>query len=123
MPMTANGLAKLLEELGELSQVAAKKLAYFHTDEHPDGAGSLKERMEAEMGDVMGAIDFVTITMGLNGHAIARRACDKLNTFQRWHADADNGAEAFSAPKPTALSARADGYTEQFSREDAARTA
>lgn len=42
MPMTANGLAKLLEELGELSQVAAKKLAYFHTDEHPDGAGSKK---------------------------------------------------------------------------------
>lgn len=102
MPMTANGLAKLLEELGELAQVTAKKLAYFHTDEHPDGAGSLNERMEQEMGDVMGAIDFVTITMGLNMHAIARRACDKLNTFQKWHADADNGAEAFNAPRDTA---------------------
>ena len=98
MPMTANGLAKLLEELGELSQVAAKKLAYFHTDEHPDGAGSLKKRMEDEMGDVMGAIDFVTLTMGLDMHAITRRACDKFNTFQRWHADPDNGAEAFNAP-------------------------
>ena len=97
MPMTANGLAKLLEELGELSQVAAKKLAYFHTDEHPDGAGSLKARMEAEMGDVMGAIDFVTLTMDLDGRAIARRACEKLNTFQRWHRDPDNGSEAFSA--------------------------
>ncbi len=97
MPMTANGLAKLLEELGELSQVAAKKLAYFHTDEHPDGAGSLKARMEAEMGDVMGAIDFVTLTMGLNAHTISRRACEKLNTFQRWHREPDNGDEAFSA--------------------------
>ena len=97
MPMTANGLAKLLEELGELSQVAAKKLAYFHTDNHPDGAGSLKKRMEAEMGDVMGAIDFVTLTMDLDGRAIARRACEKLNTFQRWHRDPDNGSEAFSA--------------------------
>ncbi len=102
MPMTADGLAKLLEELGQLSQVAAQKLAYFHTDEHPDGAGSLKKRMEDEMGDVMGAIDFVTLTMGLNIHAIAHRACEKLNTFQRWHADADNGAEAFNAPRDAA---------------------
>ena len=102
MPMTANGLAKLLEELGELAQVTAKKLAYFHTDEHPDGAGSLKDRMEQEMGDVIGAIDFVTITMGLNMHAIAKRACDKLNTFQRWHADPDNGTEAFNAPRDAA---------------------
>ncbi len=37
MAMTANGLTKLLEELGELAQVAAKKQAYFHTDAHPDG--------------------------------------------------------------------------------------
>jgi hypothetical protein len=28
MTMTANGLAKLLEELGELAQVTATKLAY-----------------------------------------------------------------------------------------------
>ena len=97
MPMTADGLAKLLEELGELSQVAAKKLAYFHTDDHPDGAGSLKVRLESEMGDVMGAIDFVTLTMGLNAHTIAARACEKLNTFQRWHKDPGNGAEAFNA--------------------------
>lgn len=99
--MTANGLAKLLEELGELAQVAAKKLAYFHTDEHPDGAGSLKARMEAEMGDVMGAIDFVTITMDLDAHAIARRACEKLNTFQRWHKDQSNGAECYHSQPNT----------------------
>lgn len=46
MPMTANGLAKLLEELGELAQVAAKKLAYFDTDVHPDGAAVRKDRWE-----------------------------------------------------------------------------
>ena len=59
-PMTANGLAKLLEELGELSQVAAKRLAYFHTSTHPDGAGDLNERMEAEMADVAAACAFVS---------------------------------------------------------------
>ncbi len=99
MPMTANGLAKLLEELGELSQVAAKKLAYFHTDKHPDGAGSLKERMEQEMGDVLGAICFVADTMGLDVEVIARRRDEKLSRFQQWHADASNGGDSFEATR------------------------
>lgn len=97
MTMTANGLAKLLEELGELAQVTAKKLAYFHTDEHPDGAGSLKERMEQEMGDVAGAMAFVQQQFNLNGRAIEGRACIKLALFQRWHADAGNNADAFDS--------------------------
>lgn len=95
MPMTANGLAKLLEELGELSQVAAKKLAYFHTDEHPDGAGSLNERMEAEMGDVLAACAFVRQQFKLNDAAVANRYEVKLALFERWHADTTNGAEAY----------------------------
>lgn len=97
MTMTANGLAKLLEECGELSQVAAKKLAYFHTNEHPDGAGNLNERMEAEMADVAAACAFVQQQFGLNGKAIENRACIKLALFQRWHADNSNGAESFHA--------------------------
>lgn len=97
MPMTANGLAKLLEELGELAQVAAKKLAYFTIDEHPDGAGPLNERMEAEMGDVAAAMAFVQQQFKLNGTAIENRACIKLALFQQWHANSCNGAEAFHA--------------------------
>lgn len=100
MPMTANGLAKLLEELGELSQVAAKKLAYFHTDEHPDGAGSLAMRLESEMGDVCGAILFVADELNLDRAAINNRALAKLSKFRAWHADQDNGAESFEAPSP-----------------------
>lgn len=97
MPMTANGLAKLLEELGELAQVTAKKLAYFNTDEHPDGAGSLRERMEQEMGDVTAAMAFVQRQFALNRKVIDNRACIKLALYQRWHADADIGAEAHAA--------------------------
>lgn len=102
MPMTANGLAKLLEELGELSQVAAKRLAYFHTSTHPDGAGDLNERMEAEMADVAAAMAFVQQQFGLNVQAIDSRAYAKLELFQQWHADADNGAECFHAAPPAA---------------------
>mgnify|MGYP001765050009 CR=1 FL=1 len=99
MPMTANGLSKLLEELGELAQVAAKKQAYFHTDAHPDGAGSLKQRMEQEMGDVSAAMTFVQQQFGLDREAIEQRAGTKLALFERWHADADNGADAYTAPE------------------------
>jgi hypothetical protein len=99
MPMTADGLVKLLEELGELAQVNAKKLAYFHTDDHPDGAGSLRERMEAEMADVTAAMASVQQQFGPSCRAIEYRARIKLELFQRWHADQDNGAEAFDAPR------------------------
>lgn len=98
--MTANGLAKLLEELGELSQVAAKRLAYFHTSTHPDGAGDLNERMENEMADVSAACAFVIQKFRLNGERIGDRAALKLHLFQQWDADPDNGAECFHAPGP-----------------------
>lgn len=98
MPMTANGLAKLLEELGELSQVAAKKLAYFNpSSTHPDGAGDLNERMEAEMADVSAACAFVVQQFNLDGERIANRAAVKLHLFQRWHADPSNGRDCFHA--------------------------
>lgn len=101
MPMTANGLAKLLEELGELAQVTAKKLAYFHVDGHPDGAGSLKDRLEKEMGDVSAAMTFVQQQFDLDRLAIERRANAKLALFRQWHEDPSNGAEAFTAPAQT----------------------
>ena len=95
MTMTANGLAKLLEECGELSQVAAKKLAYFHTDDHPDGAGSLDKRLQDEIADVIAACIFVAAKFGLNTAAINDRCDRKLALFVQWHADRSNGAEAF----------------------------
>lgn len=98
MPMTANGLAKLLEELGELSQVAAKRLAYFHTTVHPDGAGDLNERMRDEMGDVLGAIAFVGEQFGITPDDVQQRAARKLKLFRQWHADPGNGSDCFHAP-------------------------
>lgn len=82
--MTAKGLAKLLEELAELAQVSAKKLAYMETDKHPDGAGSMKERLEDEMGDVLAAIDFVAIKLDLDYARIEGRKLEKLITYQEW---------------------------------------
>lgn len=100
MPMTANGLAKLLEELGELSQVAAKRLAYFHASTHPDGAGDLDRRMEDEMADVSAAVAFVAEQFGLDFKRICSRSVDKLLLFKKWHDDPNNGRDCFHAPTP-----------------------
>lgn len=94
MTMTANGLAKLLEECGELSQVAAKKLAYFHTDEHPDDAGSLQMRLENEIADVQAACLFVAHMFDLDLCAIREREKRKLQLFHKWHDEAGNNSEA-----------------------------
>lgn len=99
MPMTANGLSKMLEETGELTQVGAKRLAYFTTLVHPDGAGDLKTRMEEEIADVEASCDFVKGTFDLDRDAIGRRRQVKFALFTKWHADPTNGAESFHAAR------------------------
>lgn len=83
MSMHGKGLTKLLEELGELGQVAAKKLAYPDT-EHPDGVGSLTVRLEDELADVIAARSFVIGKLGLDVDRIVKRAAEKLERFERW---------------------------------------
>lgn len=87
MSMSNNGLSKLTEELGELAQVVGKKLARPDTDEHWDGAGSLKLRMEEEMADVTAAMAFVRHKLGLDMAAIRSRAELKYAMFLQWDAD------------------------------------
>ena len=87
MAMTLKGLAKLAEELGELQAVVGKKIAYFDTDVHPDGAGSLAERMQEEIGDVMAAMRFVANELDLDDHIILNRAASKLELYEQWRDD------------------------------------
>lgn len=90
MTMTASGVAKLIEECGELTQILGKKLAFWHTDEHPDGKGSIKERIEAEMGDVLAAIEFTRQQLGLNADHIERQRLYKHSLFDGWQDQLDN---------------------------------
>ncbi len=84
MTMSNNGLTKLVEECGELAQIAAKKIAYPDTDEHPDGKGSMKTRMEDEMADVMAAIAFVCEKFGLDEARMFARGSMKTELFKKW---------------------------------------
>lgn len=87
MPMSNKGLTKLVEECGELIQIASKKIAYIDTDEHPDGEGSMKTRLEEEAADVMASITFVAETFGLDYNKLEQRAMEKYKRFKKWHAD------------------------------------
>lgn len=97
MTMAAKGAAKLIEECGELLQELGKRLAYYTTDEHPDGKGPLNERIQDEMGDVIAAIQFHAETWPLDQDAIVERAYRKLNLFRMWEADEHNNTEGIDA--------------------------
>lgn len=84
MAMAAGGLAKVMEECGELIQIAAKKIAYPDTDEHPDGKGSMKERLEDEIADVIAATTFITENFNLDEYRIYMRAGVKIRLFRYW---------------------------------------
>ena len=89
MTMSNNGLTKLIEECGELTQIAAKKIAYPDTDAHPDGNGSMKLRLEDEIADVMAAIALVCDIYGLDGDRILARGDQKRELFRKWHDNPD----------------------------------
>lgn len=85
MPMAFKGLAKLAEECGELQQVIGKKLAYYHTDHHPDGGAPLSKRLEDEIADVMAACKLVMGTFELDEKVVEKRTAKKLKLFRMWH--------------------------------------
>ena len=83
--MKSKGLVKLVEECGELTQVAAKRIAYprgKHPDEYREKP--LNERIEDEMGDVLGAMHFVAAKLELDVQRIYRRATMKQARFEDW---------------------------------------
>lgn len=83
MTMTAKGLAKLIEECGELIQIAGKKLACMETDKHWN-VSSLSKSLEDEIGDVLAACKFVSGSFNLDKDAIAKRMAYKLDLYLYW---------------------------------------
>lgn len=88
--MHTQGLTKLIEECGELVQIAAKKQAFMNTDSHPDGKESMKVRLEEEIADVLAACAFVIENFNLHKIRIGQRKKIKLNTFRTWNLRAKN---------------------------------
>lgn len=80
------GTSKLLEEMGELTQVLGKLMGTGGRVEHWDGS-DLRERLIEELADLEAAVDFFrgeNLTRAEND-VVARRIEDKLALFRRWH--------------------------------------
>lgn len=88
MAMRENGLAKLVEEIGELGQVAGKMIQYPALQHdakklHPSGY-NLRERFVQEGGDVLAAVMFVAAKLGISEDDILLRAKMKTRQFNWW---------------------------------------
>lgn len=80
------GLAKLMEECGEVIQVGAKIIAANGEDIHWQNDLSLTGQLEDEIADVTAAIVFITENNPLDTDRITARANRKLKIFREWHA-------------------------------------
>lgn len=79
------GIAKLIEECGEVGQICGKLVAAEGDTEHFDGT-NLARRLEEEMGDTLAAIEFVCRHCEhIDRDAVVARAEAKLKTFEKWH--------------------------------------
>lgn len=86
MPMHSDGLTKLMEECGELIQIAAKKSAFPDSEIHPDGK-SINIRLQEEIADVVAAISLVVAVFDLDRKFIDDRANTKAQLFFEWQSD------------------------------------
>ena len=79
------GISKLIEEAGEVIQVAGKLLATGGAVDHWHGT-NLRDRLIDEMGDLLAAVEFVAHVNKVEADVMAR-AADKLHIFRQWHRD------------------------------------
>lgn len=83
------GLSKVVEECGEVLQVAGKLMGTAGDINHWDGKGPLDVRMAEEVCDLFAACVAFFQLNGFDGiEAYMQREMDKYHTFLRWHAEA-----------------------------------
>lgn len=78
------GLSKLIEEAGEVQQVAGKIIATGGDAKHFDGS-DLRERLTEELGDLIAACNFVALVNGIDYERMQERVNKKLSLFETWH--------------------------------------
>lgn len=79
-----NGLSKLVEECGEVTQVGGKIIGNDGALKHWDGS-NLKKRVQEELADLLAATDFFIVTNSLDDRAIQARRQRKLKRFIKWN--------------------------------------
>lgn len=93
------GLSKLIEECGEVLQIAGKLIATSGELKHWDGS-NLADRLVEELGDLSAAIEFVVDTNDIEWSAVSSRWRSKLATFHQWHREQARPVSSPSEPTP-----------------------
>lgn len=79
------GVAKVIEETGELGQVFGKLISCGGLLQYPWGGPSFKEKLEEEIGDVLGALFYMMNQCDeIDANVIVQRAANKTHLFERW---------------------------------------
>jgi NTP pyrophosphatase (non-canonical NTP hydrolase) len=78
------GLSKLIEECGEVQQVAGKLIGARGATDHWDGS-DLRERLTSELGDLSAAIRLVIALNGIDDRLVHARQIEKTSLFLQWH--------------------------------------
>ena len=78
------GIGKLLEEMGEVAQMASKLVSTDGQDAYWDGT-NLREELCGEIGDLLAAIAFLSNENHLDTALIQARMDRKLTLFEKWH--------------------------------------
>lgn len=78
------GLAKLVEECGEVVRVVGKLMNTNGEPKHWSGL-DLRAALEDEIGDLHAAIGFAIERCGLDVAKISKRSTMKRALFERWH--------------------------------------
>lgn len=81
--MHSKGLAKLVEECGELIRIAGKLIAF--PDKHPSGLNCRQELID-ELADVLAACQFVANKYQLDINELNKRRLEKLQLYKHWDA-------------------------------------
>lgn len=92
------GLSKLIEECGEVMQVAGKLIGSEGNTAH--WSGDLNQMLIEELGDLAAAMEFFVQENGLDRGAIRARLEKKVERFETWHRDTMS-ARATLAQKDT----------------------
>jgi NTP pyrophosphatase (non-canonical NTP hydrolase) len=105
MSLPHNGLIKLMEECGELTQVCAKAITADIDkigDRHYDGK-SIRERLIEELADVRAALTIVESEFQISGHDMHERMESKVKLFRRWQGEHEATNQRNYAPAPVGL--------------------
>jgi NTP pyrophosphatase (non-canonical NTP hydrolase) len=81
-----SGLSKLIEECGEVQQLAGKLIATGGVVEHWDGS-NLRERLIEELADLAAAVTYFSQANGLDTEEFHARRRAKIEQFLKWEAE------------------------------------